>query len=176
MHTTDEILVRRCLGGDKSAFGQLIQKYQRIVYGLAYHFSGKGTDAQDLAQEAFLQAYLKLDQLHEPAKSMHWLRRITANVCKMWFRRGKPETTSWEHLRLRPPTEELVEAGLEEWELRYSVHEAIQELSEKNRLAVTLYYVDASGVPSVPYRSCYGKPAACRRAAGSPAAWSMPLS
>ena len=140
MQLRDEILVQKALAGDKHAFGQLIEKYQNVVYGLAYHLVRNSTDAQDLSQEAFLQAYLKLSQLKQPAKFAHWLRRITANTCKMWLRRPKPELVSWEDLK----GDELWvgETSSEDEEVKQAVSQAIDLLSEKNRLTITLYYID----------------------------------
>lgn len=94
MRPTDETLVKQAIFGNKRAFGKLVDRYQNAVYGLAYHFTRNVNDAQDLAQEAFLQAYLKLDQLKEASKFAPWLQRVTTNLCKMWRRRAKPETLS----------------------------------------------------------------------------------
>ena len=168
MQPTDEILAKQAILGDKRAFGKLVERYQNAVYGLAYHFTRNVSDAQDLAQEAFLQAYLKLDQLKKPAKFAHWLRRITANICKMWLRRAKPEMLSLEALKTRnklryyepaiyrlnktrnklryyeppAPTVSPVEVACEARELQRAVQSSIDALSEKNRLAVTLCYID----------------------------------
>ena len=61
----DEILVKNTLSGDKAAFNQLVARYQTQVYGLAFNISRNFSDAEDLAQEAFLRAYLSLHQLRE---------------------------------------------------------------------------------------------------------------
>ena len=157
MQQTDEILTKQAILGDKRAFGKLVERYQNAVYGLAYHFTRNISDAHDLAQEAFLQAYLKLSQLKEPAKFAHWLRRITANICKMWLRRAKPEMLSWEALKSNQTRNGFdtpsatqpkqlryyePEEACEKRELQHAVQSSIDALSEKNRLSVTLYYID----------------------------------
>ncbi|MBM3235107.1 sigma-70 family RNA polymerase sigma factor [Candidatus Poribacteria bacterium] len=139
MQSKDELLVKKAIEGDRYAFGQLIEKYQNAVYGLAYHLVRDSAEAQDLCQEAFLQAYLKLQQLKQPAKFASWLKRITANICKMWLRRPKPELVSWEELK---EDELQVDASYEAEEIKQDVREAIDALSEKNRLTITLYYID----------------------------------
>ena len=141
MSPRDEVLVQQACSGDPQAFGQLVDRYQGAVYGLAYHLVGNANDAQDLAQEALLQAYLMLSQLQDPAKFPHWLQRITANVCKMWLRRSQPKMLPWDALDV-PPTYSPVERACEQKELRSVVQTAIDHLSEKSRLAVTLYYID----------------------------------
>ena len=74
-------LVRRGQMGDKSAFEQLVERFQEEAYGLAYYHLGHREDALDVAQQAFLAAYLNLDSLTDPARFGGWLARIVANEC-----------------------------------------------------------------------------------------------
>lgn len=140
----DTELVIRTLQGDKEAFGKLVDKYQGAVYGLCFHLVGNFADAQDLAQEAFVRAYLDLHQLREPKKFASWLYRVTMNVCKMWMRKRKAEIISLdtvvpvEFISVLPSPQEIVEQE----ELQIAVRQAIDSLSEKNRLTITLYYMD----------------------------------
>jgi len=148
---TDATLVQRCLAGDAEAFSMLVKKYESTVYGLCYHKAGNFADAQDLAQEAFVQAYLDLPQLRDVTKFSHWLYRIASNVCNTWLRkRGRKR-----QIQSVPLDDALEEYGdfidesassphdaVEYKELSASVAQAISALSEKNRLAVTLYYID----------------------------------
>lgn len=148
---TDAELVQRCLAGDTSAFSMLVKKYESAVYGLCYHKIGNFADAQDLAQEAFVQAYLDLPQLKDAAKFGHWLYRITSNVCYTWLRKQQRKR----QIQTVPLDDASNEYGefidenassphdiVEYKELRASVAQAISSLSEKNRLTVTLYYID----------------------------------
>ena len=120
MQPKDEMLVQKAREGDSRAFGRLVEKYQSAVYGLAYYFVRDCDEAQDLSQEAFLHAYLKLSQLKQSAKFASWLRRITANICKMWLRRSKPELISWESLESEHQfaADSLVNSPCETHELR----------------------------------------------------------
>lgn len=144
MKTQDTELVQRTLQGDKKAFGKLVDKYQGAVYGFCFHLVGNFTDAQDLAQEAFVRAYLDLHQLREPSKFASWLYRVTMNVCKMWLRKRKTDIASLdtmapaEFISALPSPQEIVEKE----ELQLAVWQAINSLSEKNRLTVTLYYMN----------------------------------
>jgi RNA polymerase sigma-70 factor (ECF subfamily) len=148
---TDVTLVQRCLAGDAEAFSMLVKKYESAVYGFCYHKVGNFADAQDLAQEAFVQAYLDLPQLRDATKFSHWLYRIASNACTTWLRRQGRKRK----LQTIPLDDALKEYGdfidekalpphdaVEYKELRASVASAISALSEKNRLAVTLYYID----------------------------------
>ncbi len=66
MALTDGQLVGRVRSGDREAFGDLVGRYRDMVYGLGYHLTNDFEEARDLAQEAFVQAYLKLGQLRDP--------------------------------------------------------------------------------------------------------------
>jgi len=141
----DSELVQKTLQGDKDAYGKLVTKYQGAVYGLCFHLVGNFADAQDLAQEAFVQAYLSLHQLREPGKFASWLYSVTANICKMWLRKRKVEISSLDEVARKaefssefPSPHEMVEKE----EQRLAVQRAIASLSEKNRLAVVLHYID----------------------------------
>jgi len=149
MKQTDAQLVKEVLKGNTASFGILVRKYQGAVYGLAYHLVKDFTEAEDIAQEAFLQAYLNLSQLRDLSKFAGWLKRITCNICKMWLR-SQPigqvsleATTEDGNAQIMPNLDEDNPASeAERKELCDAVLEAINSLSEKNRLAVTLFYID----------------------------------
>jgi RNA polymerase sigma-70 factor (ECF subfamily) len=81
----DEELVSRSQKGDTQAFGQLIEKYQAAIHGLAFQLVQNVEDAYDIAQDAFIKAYTNLHQLREPHKFLSWLRQIVTNECKMFL-------------------------------------------------------------------------------------------
>ena len=106
MHPKDDILVRRTLCGDKSAFALLVERYQGVVYRIAYREVGNHHDAEDIAQEAFLKAYRKLKTLKDPRVFPSWLYAITVNLCKSWWRKRKRrvETIELSKAPLEPAT------------------------------------------------------------------------
>ena len=71
--TSDEELVLASLGGDREAFGQIVERYQRLLCSLAYSAVGNLSESEDVAQEAFLTAWQKLPDLKDPAKLRPWL-------------------------------------------------------------------------------------------------------
>lgn len=73
-------LVRRSQTKDQQAFAELVSLYQDKVYSLSYHLTGDATEAQDLAQEVFLRAYLHIGTFRQEADFGTWLHRITVNV------------------------------------------------------------------------------------------------
>jgi len=140
---TDEQLIEQTLTGNTNAFGELVKRYQGIVVGLAFHIVGNMQDAQDIGQEVFIKAYQNLSQLKQPAKFSSWLRRITENTCKTWLRlnQKKRETLSFAGMQTVVSAQQPDDVLLAK-ELSETVKNAISELSEPNRLAVTLFYMD----------------------------------
>lgn len=73
-------LLARARQGDSSAFGALVRRYQRRVYAAALHLTGNHSDADDVAQEAFVRAYRGLSTFDGRADFFTWLYRITINT------------------------------------------------------------------------------------------------
>src|SRR5262252_2968317 len=71
-----QALVRAAQDGDKDAFGQVVMRFQDMAYASAYATVSDPGLAQDIAQEAFLDAYLNLSKLRDPAAFPGWFRRI----------------------------------------------------------------------------------------------------
>lgn len=89
MATTDEELVARSRGGDLDSFNQLVLRWERPIYALAYRVIGREEDARDVAQETFLRAFRALGGFKGQAKFSSWLYRITLNLCRDWMRRER---------------------------------------------------------------------------------------
>src|ERR687884_85715 len=89
MTWTDEELVARSRGGDVESFNQLILRWERPIYALAYRVIGREEDARDVCQEAFLRAFRALKGFKGQAKFSSWLYRITLNLCRDWIRRER---------------------------------------------------------------------------------------
>src|SRR6188768_1252452 len=89
MASTDEELVARSRGGDLDSFNQLVLRWERPIYALAYRVIGREEDARDVAQETFLRAFRALSGFKGQAKFSSWLYRITLNLCRDWIRRQR---------------------------------------------------------------------------------------
>ena len=144
MDAPEEQLIERVLKGNTDAFGLLVEKYHSAVYALTFHLLRNFDDAQDITQDVFIEAFQSLEQLRDSSKFAAWLRGITVNLCKMWMRRHR-ETVSLEEIEDDWPAHNSASTPAEECEnkeLRHAVMKAINALSEKNRLVMTLYYMD----------------------------------
>ncbi|MBM3238652.1 sigma-70 family RNA polymerase sigma factor [Candidatus Poribacteria bacterium] len=153
MKLEDAELIRQTLTGNKDAFSELVRRYSGLICGLAYHFVGNMSDAEDLAQEAFIRAYQNLAQLKNPSKFGQWLRQITANLCRNWKTRysndakgiqlfdpvpGSRDIRQFAQVASQQP---LPDEIVEKKELQEAVRVAIDSLSENNRLTVILFYM-----------------------------------
>ena len=86
--------VRAAQSGDEKAFGQLVRKYQRPIYRVAYGLTRNASDADDLAQETFVRAHRAIGRFRVGEPMLPWLCRITTRLAYSLFRtrRRRPET------------------------------------------------------------------------------------
>ncbi len=83
----DERLIEAACRGDREAFGELVQKYQDRLFNGMVRKAWSTADAEDVVQEAFVQAYLKLDTFRHESSFFTWLYRIALNLA--WTRRHR---------------------------------------------------------------------------------------
>ncbi len=145
---TDAELVERVRGGDREAYGTLVSRYQGHVYGLAYSLVDDWAEAQDIAQDAFVRAYLNLDQLQDPARFAAWLRRVAFSISMNWLKSFRPELfrqldgqVDLEVLGV-PDFEPGPPESLERMELAEAVRRAVDSLPTRYRLPLTLFHLD----------------------------------
>src|SRR6266566_1473127 len=89
MASTDEELVARSIRGDADSFDELILRWERPIFALAYRTIGREEDARDVCQETFLRAFRALPAFRGQAKFSSWLYRIALNLCRDWIRRER---------------------------------------------------------------------------------------
>lgn len=92
--TNDEQIVERALLGDADAFGEIVRRWERRIYALAYGMLGREEEARDATQETFLAAFRNLRGFRGEARVSSWLHRIAVNQCITRQRRARvrPET------------------------------------------------------------------------------------
>lgn len=84
---TDEELASKAAGGDREAFAELVQRYEKPIFAFAFRMIGSREDARDLAQEAFLKAFRALATFKENSRFSPWIYAITNNLCIDFLRR-----------------------------------------------------------------------------------------
>jgi RNA polymerase sigma-70 factor, ECF subfamily len=145
MTWTDEDLVARSRGGDLESFNQLILRWERPIYALAYRVIGREEDARDVVQETFLRAFRALPGFKGQAKFSSWLYRIALNLCRDWIRRRRrsplvelPEGVDPVELAAETGPAESIEELVSRKELSEAVAEAMLLLPEEQRTAIIL--------------------------------------
>jgi RNA polymerase sigma-70 factor (ECF subfamily) len=141
----ETILIQRSQAGDADAFGELVLLHQDFVYNLALRVVRDPTEAEDLAQEAFVRAWLGLPNFRGQAQFRTWLYRIVTNLCYNRLPGLRRELTSLGDDCLDNVTcDEVLSINpadrLEAQERQTFLHNAIEQLPESYRLLVTLRY------------------------------------
>ncbi|HEY0384859.1 MAG TPA: sigma-70 family RNA polymerase sigma factor, partial [Pyrinomonadaceae bacterium] len=84
-----EQIVERALSGDAEAFGEIVKRWERRIFALAYGMLGREEEARDATQETFIAAFRNLRGFRGEAKVSSWLHRIAVNQCITRQRRAK---------------------------------------------------------------------------------------
>jgi RNA polymerase sigma-70 factor (ECF subfamily) len=145
MASSDEELVALSQGGDLDSFNQLVLRWERPIYALAYRVIGREEEARDVAQETFLRAFRALKGFKGQAKFSSWLYRITLNLCRDWIRREKrtpvavaPEGVDLVELAGEETPAESIEDLVARRQLGRAVSKAMALLPEEQRTAIIL--------------------------------------
>ena len=143
MQRTDEELVVLSTAGDTESFNQLVVRWERPIFALAYRVLGREEDAKDVCQETFLRAFRALKGFKGQAKFSSWLYRIALNLCRDWIRRERRSSmvTSLDADNEPEPVSEPVETA-EEFAVRRDLGRvltrAMTALSEEQRTTIVL--------------------------------------
>ena len=148
MEKDDVELIHNVLSGDENAFSVLVKRYQKGVHALAWRKIGDYHIAEEITQDAFLQAHKKLASLKNPSQFPGWLYVIADRLCRSWFRKRKLnmqslETTSETALEKTDYANyicEQREARAVEHQ-REIVQRLMAELPESERTVLVLYYL-----------------------------------
>jgi RNA polymerase sigma-70 factor (ECF subfamily) len=131
--------------GDTAAFGQLVERHQRLIIGTVGRMLGTHSDAEDIAQQVFVRVWKNAKRYEPRAKFTTWLLKITRNLVFNELRRRSrhPQVplqseSDEEERPLRDEHAVAPDASLLEQELQQAVDAAIAELPETQRMAVIL--------------------------------------
>lgn len=148
----DRQLIERCRSGDREAFDELVRRYEKQAYHLAYRLSGNYDDASDVVVEAFVRVFQGLHTFRGEANFGTWLHRVVVNTFLDMRKRskGRQNVSLEEQIELngdtltreiedtRPGPQELVEQEEREEVLQ----RAIAQLSPERRILIVLYHFE----------------------------------
>ena len=133
-------LVEAAQAGDREAYAALAQRFQGMAYAIAYRYVGDHHLAQDLVQDAIIEAFLHLPQLKEPSAFPGWFRQIVFRQCTRLLRQATLPSSSLEaasaDLIAERDTEDLVMQA----EREAAVRAALASLPRHEQLVAALFY------------------------------------
>jgi RNA polymerase sigma-70 factor (ECF subfamily) len=135
MEMDDRQLVQECLKGSKNAFEQLVDKYHKIIFNLAYRMTGQSDDAEDITQTVFIKIYDKLEIYNPKYQFYSWLYRIAVNE-SLNFLKAKRKYREVDSDMLS--SEKNPEERCMDNELGLRVQAAIMELEPRYRILILL--------------------------------------
>jgi RNA polymerase sigma-70 factor (ECF subfamily) len=145
-------LVERTLGGDSTAFEQLILRFERRVLTLSMKFLGAMDDAQDASQEVFLRAFKYLHRLDTRKPIEPWLMQMTVNVCRNI---GRSRQRRWNTFPEVAAADACADesrspySAIAEEQERQMLWRALNDLPEKERMAVILRDIEGRSTSEV---------------------------
>ena len=145
MTRTDEELVARSIDGDTDSFNQLVLRWERPIFALAYRVIGREEEARDVVQETFLRAFRGIKNFRGQAKFSSWVYRIALNLCRDWIRRERrapiqatPEGGDLVELAAEQGPVESIETLVARHDLSKIVEQAMALLPDEQRTAIIL--------------------------------------
>jgi RNA polymerase sigma-70 factor (ECF subfamily) len=129
--------VVRSQNGDHEAFESLIKDYQRMIHSLCFRMTGSAADAEDLAQETFLQAFQHLAGFRAESRFSSWLYRIAMNQCLNWRKHQSRQDQLYKQWSDQPR-----EAASPDHPNSQLIQDALTKLHPKQRAAVLLTTYD----------------------------------
>ncbi|HUW60864.1 MAG TPA: RNA polymerase sigma factor [Candidatus Bathyarchaeia archaeon] len=131
-------LVVKAKDGDTEAFGELVNRHQRMVYNLAYRFMRDPLLAEDAAQESFIKAFRLLGGFRGDCHFSTWMYRVTASVCLSELDRRKKRA----EIELLPAHEkQQAPAGFDKLDMPEIMRQCVRKLPARYANIVTLYYL-----------------------------------
>ncbi len=143
------MLIQSCLNGEIEAFSQLVEKYQDRLCRSLYRITGSTHDSSEIAQEAFVLAYQKLDTFKGNSAFYSWLYRIAFNTAISKKRKKRHSTASLDNIRESSGEEPVdhhpdnaPEHQMELAEKQKLVQQALDSLAEEFRYVIVLKEID----------------------------------
>ncbi len=157
---TDAQLVKATVEGDPQASEEIVERYQRLVFNIIYHYMGRRNEVEDLAQEVFLKAFRALETFDATRPLKSWIGRITANTCLDEIRKA-PKRKVWSFADLGGDEESKIEYFYERFGQHSSLTEKdvedlfelleklMERLNKKDKMAFVLRELEGLSYPEI---------------------------
>ena len=143
--TKDNTLVHRAQTGDEQAFAALMREHYSFVYGIVIRITKNSHDAEEVVQDAFLNAYRGLTQLEDTTKFKSWLGEIAQNCGRNWLRKQRGDTVSIDEVSEQMlQTADSSDERLIQQEQRELIRRTMETLPQKDREIAQAFYLDGA--------------------------------
>ena len=141
----ENTLIYRAQTGDEGAFADLMREYYAYVYAIVVGIVDNAHDAEEVVQDAFLNAYQGLGQLEDTTKFKNWLAEITRNCARQWLRKQRGETVSLDEVSEQMlQTQDSLDERLMQLEQRELIRRAMEALPQKDREIARAFYLEGA--------------------------------
>ncbi len=141
----ENTLIYRAQAGDEGAFTDLMRTYHAYVYAIVIGIMDNSHDAEEVVQDAFLNAYQGLRQLEDATKFKSWLAEITRNCARQWLRKQRGETVSLDEVSEEMlQTEDSPDERLARQEQRELIRRTMETLPQKDRDIARAFYLEGA--------------------------------
>lgn len=145
----DPEVIARVLGGDSQSYGELVERYQRLVYAIAWSRLGDAELCEDVAQETFLCAYRYLGALRDRQRFGSWLARLARSMANRAARTRERQARSAEQWAFTRPQVSVPPAAVgtpPQEVVENALGRALAELTDRERECLTLFYVQQQSI------------------------------
>lgn len=135
-------IIQHCLDGDAEQFAVLVDRYKAMMYNVAYRMLGDGDAANDMAQAAFISAYVSLRDFKFGSQFSSWLYRIVVNKCRDYLKSGKQTVPVEEMGELIAAREATPEEAASSRQTGDAIQKALGALPPEYREVIVLKHVE----------------------------------
>ena len=151
MNESEEyIIIRKVLAGDVNAFSKLVENYKDLAFTLAYNIIANGEDAEEVVQDAFVNAYKSLHSFKNQSRFSTWFYRIVVNASLNKRKIKKLHTVIDEPEHLTDAAFEI--SALDNYkneEQKRFIRLSMAGLNEKERICITMYYLNELSIEEI---------------------------
>ena len=141
----ENTLIYRAQTGDEGAFADLMRAYHAFVYAIVIGIVDNSHDAEEMVQDAFLNAYQGLRQLEDVTKFKSWLAEITRNCARQWLRKQRGDTVPIDEVSEEIlQTEDSPDEQLVRQEQRELIRRTMETLPQKDRDIARAFYLEGA--------------------------------
>ena len=143
--TNDDTLIHRAQAGEEGAFADLMREHYPFVYAIVIRIVKNSHDAEEVVQDAFLNAYRRLTQLENATKFKSWLAEIARNRARNHLRKQRGDTVSIDDVSEQiSETQDSPDERLTRLEQRELIRRTIETLPQKDREIVRAFYLEGA--------------------------------